>query len=99
MLLPGRAIKKRAAPQGRVAHKKLVQIGHGGAAVVQILFAGDELLWMHAQEFRDLGFDLATQFRVLVQQGTDLFAALAQLFGAESAYASSVISSVPSFTN
>ena len=54
---------------------------------------------MHAQEFRDLGFDLAAQFRVLVQQGTDLFAALAQLFGAESAYASSVISSVPSFTN
>ena len=82
MLLPGRAIKN-GRPRRAALHTKLVQIGHGGAAVVQILFAGGELLRMHAQEFRHLGFDLAAQFGILVQQGADLFAALAQLFGAE----------------
>ena len=48
-----------------------------------ILGGGGGFPGVKAQKFHNLGFDLIAQVDVFVQQGTHLFAALAQLFCAE----------------
>ena len=63
---------------------RISQSTRTGSWLFRIIFGGGgEFPGVKAQKFHNLGFDLIAQVDVFVQQGTHLFAALAQLFCAE----------------